>query len=123
MVDPLSTQLPTNGPFALVQSPLCGEDEQFSLTLTSPSETLPNWIWIDSVDQLIIFDNSSIQDIGEYIFELEAITTGSESAVTTSSFTIELTEPCLDSTINSVDSSYIDYYDVFLWNLNFNSSV
>ena len=74
--------------------------------MTSPLGSLPAWISLDIVGQLITFDSSNIADKGSYTFQLNASTIGTGSANTFSTFTIDLIDPCTIGTIDLVDESY-----------------
>ena len=45
--DPLNIELPSSGPFQVLQWPSCDQPEIVSLELTSPAGYLPDWISLD----------------------------------------------------------------------------
>ena len=76
---------------------------QFTLAMTSPSSSLPSWIYHDDANDLIIVIDPIISDAGIYTFQLDATTTGIGSVTTFQTFSIELIDPCLSAQINPVD--------------------
>ena len=68
----------------MTQTPLCNEAEEFTLTMTEPEGSLPNWITLHKSNQTVVVDTADFSDAGSYKFTLDVTTPG--GAATSASF-------------------------------------